>query len=106
MDEKEFIELLRKIGNCDDKEQMQRVIDEHNKSQKTVTNADRIRAMSDEELAAYLADNYDGFCQNKPECGALIDTDEGIPEEKCVVCALEWLRSPALLDDLEVSMPE
>ena len=60
-----------------------------------ITNADRIRAMSDEELAAYLADNYDTFCQNKPECWALLDTDKGIPEEKCVVCALEWLRSPA-----------
>lgn len=62
---------------------------------KTKTKADRIRSMSDEELAAYLADNYDGFCLNKPECGTLLDTDEGIPEEWCVACALEWLRQPA-----------
>ena len=60
-----------------------------------LTKADQIRSMSDEEMAAYLADNYDGFCLNKPECAALIDTDEGIPEEKCAACALEWLRSPA-----------
>ena len=60
-----------------------------------LTKADQIRSMSDEEMVAYLADNYDAFCQNKPECGALLDADEGIPEEKCVACALEWLRSPA-----------
>lgn len=59
------------------------------------TNADRIRAMSDEELASYWANNYDNFCQNKPECGALLDTDEGIPEEFCVACALAWLQQPA-----------
>ena len=57
-----------------------------------VTNADRIRAMSDEQLAEYWANNYDNFCQNKPECGELLDTDAGIPEEKCVACALAWLR--------------
>lgn len=62
------------------------------------TKADLIRSMSDEDLAAYFADHYDAFCQNKPECGALLDTDEGIPEEKCVACALEWLRSPAKED--------
>ena len=60
-----------------------------------VTKAELIRSMSDDDLAAYLADHYDALCQNKPECVALLDTDEGIPEEKCVACALEWLRSPA-----------
>lgn len=65
-----------------------------------MTRADRIRSMSDEELAAYLADHYDGFCLNKPECGTLLDTDEGIPEEMCVACALIWLRQPAEEDFL------
>jgi hypothetical protein len=43
-------EIFRKLAMCEDKEQMQRCIDEYNISQKPTTNADRIRAMSDEEL--------------------------------------------------------
>lgn len=63
------------------------------------TNADRIRAMSDEELANYLLQFGDledriKFCQNLPECDALLNTEEGIPEEKCVGCLLKWLRKP------------
>lgn len=48
------LEILRKIGQCEDKEQMVRVIQEYNESQKVKTNADRIRAMTDEELAEFL----------------------------------------------------
>ena len=48
------MELFKKLAQCEDKEQMQRVIEEHNASQKPQTNADRIRAMSDEELARWL----------------------------------------------------
>ena len=59
------------------------------------TNADRIRSMSDEELAVFWSNHYDDFCQNKPECGALLDTDGCIPEEMCVAYTLEWLRQPA-----------
>lgn len=62
---------------------------------KTMTNADRIRAMSDEQLAAYWADHYDDFCQSKPECGDLLNDDKCIPDHWCVACALEWLRKPA-----------
>lgn len=61
---------------------------------KTETRADRIRAMSDQELAAYWADTHDNFCQNKPECGEALNRDELIPEEWCVACALAWLRQP------------
>lgn len=59
------------------------------------TNADRIRSMSDEDLAVYWANNHDNFCQNKPECGEALDTEDMIPEEWCVACALEWLQRPA-----------
>lgn len=62
----------------------------------TMTNADRIRAMSDEELADMLQlESGELFCQNKKECGDLLDTEDGIPEEMCRACALEWLRQPA-----------
>lgn len=60
-----------------------------------LTNADRIRAMSDEELARILYDcDSLGYCNSPPECGALLDTDKGIPEEKCIDCVLKWLRQP------------
>lgn len=61
---------------------------------KPKTNADRIRAMSDQELAAYWTDNHDNFCQNKPECGEALNRDELIPDEWCVHCALAWLQKP------------
>lgn len=56
------------------------------------TRADRIRAMSDEELAAYWSDHYDDFCPNLPECGEMLNQDQEIPAEKCIGCALRWLQ--------------
>jgi hypothetical protein len=58
------------------------------------TIADRIRAMSDEELASFMAQYCDGFCQNKKKCRELLDDENDIPEEWCVACALEALRKP------------
>ena len=57
-----------------------------------MTRADRIRAMSDEELAAYSSDHYDDFCPNLPECGEMLNQDQEIPAEKCIGCALRWLQ--------------
>ena len=50
-----------------------------------MTNADRIRAMSDEELAVVM---YHPFCDKRTdkECKAFGD---------CNQCALEWLQQPA-----------
>ena len=64
---------------------------------KPKTNADRIRSMTDEELAAALLRMLDGdmYCTNRPECGAMLDTDDGIPDEWCAQCLLNWLRKPA-----------
>ena len=61
------------------------------------TNADRIRSMTDEELATALYQMLDGdvYCTNKPECGKMLNTDDGIPCEWCAQCLLAWLRKPA-----------
>ena len=60
------------------------------------TNADRIRAMSDEELAAFL-DTW-GCCHHWIEHERLSDnrwfSDEKC-DEKCVEHCLEWLKQPA-----------
>lgn len=47
-----------------------------------ITNGDRIRAMSDEELAAVImcpCDNQTGLCS----------------EVGCIACCLDWLKQPA-----------
>ena len=69
-----------------------------------MSNADRIRAMSDEQLAKIMVQLVDldvriPYCQELPECGALLETDDGIPAEKCEQCMLAWLRKPAEVDD-------
>ena len=50
-----------------------------------ITNGDRIRAMSDEELAKILGDKC--ICPPTSECEKLCGD--------CDVCWLEWLRQPA-----------
>lgn len=70
------------------------------------TNADRIRAMSDEELAKHLwafadLDAQIQFCKNLPECEKIFDTGDEIPDEKCFACLLEWLRQPAEMKENE-----
>ena len=58
-----------------------------------MTRAERIRAMSDEELAAAIYHFGDvPFCRNLPECKEMLDQDVEIPDEKCIACALRWLR--------------
>lgn len=54
--------------------------------EKTKTNADRIREMSDEELAKLLSTGT--FI-----CGRLKDVCEDMPG--CEECLWAWLRSPA-----------
>ena len=59
---------------------------------KPQTHADQIRAMNDEELAKliYGVDGL-GWCKSLPECIKQIGL---VPEEKCIGCALEWLKQP------------
>ena len=57
------------------------------------TNADRLRAMSDEELAEWMATvpmSYEDVCPNPipKECN-------GGDRETCIQCWLDWLRQEA-----------
>lgn len=52
--------------------------------EKKMTNADRIREMSDEELATFM--NCDGCPPKNEGC------NDG---QKCSLCWLEWLQQPA-----------
>ena len=59
--------------------------------------ADRIRAMSDDELAmALLKINDKGltipFCKDLPECIKRMENGEDIPDGQCVKCMMEWMK--------------
>lgn len=54
---------------------------------KAMTNGDRIRSMTDEELAVIIM------------CPQSIDVSMCLPDHDCVKCALEWLQSPEVLVD-------
>lgn len=60
-----------------------------------MTNADKIRAMTDEELAEYIPRPYDTAGIDLMPC-ILDKTEPGAPEfispGKCEQCTLEWLR--------------
>ena len=65
------------------------------KPRKPITNADRLRAMSDEELAEFFTPfYYDG---PKFYCPAQADVGEGecAAKSDCRQCWLDWLRQEA-----------
>ena len=61
----------------------------------TPSNADRIRSMNDEELAALLRNEDPGYCKNLPKCIEALSTEDGIPDAWCLQCIQNWLRQPA-----------
>ena len=60
--------------------------------QKTLTNADRIRAMSDEELAKLLLNACIGS-----KCGEQPMNEYGSID--CFACRMKWLKQPAEVED-------
>jgi hypothetical protein len=65
---------------------------------KPKTNADKIRAMTDPELAKRLSklmDSYPAVCRELPECYEDLEADRDIPLERCEGCWIRWLRQPA-----------
>ena len=69
------------------------------------TNADRIRAMSDEELAQQLLlltdlDDRIHYCKDLPECLKDLYDDVEIPADRCRRCLLSWLQQSAEVDNV------
>lgn len=65
---------------------------------KRMTQADRIRYMSEEELAdiLYSFQNLEDkvkFCMNKDSCTDILDGGDVIPDDMCKQCLLEYLHS-------------
>lgn len=66
---------------------------------KPQSNGDRIRAMVDEVLGAFLMRVSSlelpvPFCQNKPECEELLNNDE-LTDAHCLGCMVAYLKRPA-----------
>ena len=62
------------------------------------TNADRIRSMTDEELAELLyslqTEDLDGmFCKTEETCEEMLDSGDEIPKCMCKQCLVKWLRA-------------
>lgn len=80
---------IKKCKTCKNKEIMNGIVGclytdadcRNGEMYEAVTNADRIRAMTDEELAAFMADKL--LCPAPKEC----DCD-------CATCWLDWLKQP------------
>ena len=68
-------------------------IQPNNWKPKEQTNADRIRAMSDEELARWISDMWHGFVSN-PWCDLRCQNCREGDDYRCEKCALEWLKQP------------
>ena len=85
-------ELLRGLANCADKEQMMRYIEEH--QPKPMTNADRIRAMTDEELAVFICDRVDTCSEKRCPGAELCRGEEGKANG-----LKKWLQQPVEEDD-------
>ena len=66
---------------------------------KTITNADRIRAMSDEDLAAWLTYSICKYVQCRDSCPVV--SGEGPGDEMCKANILQWLQQPAKEADHE-----
>lgn len=92
-EEKEYYKWCPEKEDCMDTE-LERTCDRYIAG----TNADRIRAISDEELADFLykfndIDEQVGFCTNKKSCIDWLEKEDTIPEKWCKECLLNWLKS-------------
>ena len=99
---KDPMTIFREMSMLDDKEQMISYLqnlerapldeqEEHGK--KPQTNADRIRAMSDKELAHWINLNADDDFAYEHCCSA--EWRKTPCNNKCVACLAEWLKQPA-----------
>lgn len=63
-----------------------------------MTNAEKLRVMSDEELAHALLklDGFDTFCVNFAECVEKMNHGVDVPQSQCEECMLRWLRRESI----------
>ena len=79
-------------GDCADCEELDKIVEklaeyENKEEEKPQTNADRIRSMTDEEMATDLLDMFEEICE------------DGVP---CKEWMLSWLKQPNSFDDRSI----
>lgn len=67
---------------------------------KPMTNGEKIRAMTNEELSKFLMEILDDgqnipFCKNLDEC---FDNADSITKAQCMACMMAWLQQPVKED--------
>ena len=64
-----------------------------------MTRGDEIRAMDDRALARFIMqiEELEGpkYCQCRPECDAALEEDNGIDNDRCAQCLVQWLGREA-----------
>ena len=75
-------------------------IDAKKPKHSTLSRADLVRRMSDEELAREINRLMEGelvllYCRELPACDDDLERDQLIPLERCEACVLHWLQQPA-----------
>lgn len=61
-----------------------------------MTNFERIKNMSIEEMAKVLDIISAGICKNFPECLARIGSENPVTDDDCNACAVRWLMEEAI----------
>lgn len=75
------------------------IINELKEEYKSKTQADKIRSMSDEELADYIIfiganiEEKIPYCKSTPQCTEILDSGRIVPNEICRECLVKWLKS-------------
>ena len=64
---------------------------------KILSRGDRVRAMTDEQLALYILklndiDGGDTYCRNNGKCKGVVLENDAIPDAWCVECIKSWLK--------------
>ena len=88
-----YLTLLEKVPKVEDEPGWIPVSETSNCEHKVVTNADRIRTMTDEELAKFIPDwSYTKACKCDEQ--TYVDCNN-----ECEKCLLDWLQQPAEAND-------
>lgn len=77
------------------------IVNELAEEYKPKTQADKIRLMSDEELADYIIfiganiEEKIPYCKSTPQCTEILDSGRIVPDKMCRECLVKWLKSEA-----------
>ena len=86
---------------CVERYEVEKIINELTEEYKPKTQADKIRSMSDEELADYIIfiganiEEKIPYCKSTTQCTEILDSGRIVPDKMCRECLVKWLQSEA-----------